>query len=109
VSRREFIALLRGAAVAWPYSVIGSINRLKANNWSFVGWPATDPTGLGRFGGFSQGLQELGWAEGRNVSFEVPHVVAGADQSSALAASLLAAKLDVFVVTSAGLADVAHR
>jgi len=47
--------------------------------------------------------------EGRNVSFEVRHVVGGADQPSALAASLVAAKVDVFVVTSAGLADVAHK
>jgi putative ABC transport system substrate-binding protein len=47
--------------------------------------------------------------DGKNVSFEIRHAVGEPDQPSALAASLVAANVDVIVVTSAGLADVGRK
>jgi putative ABC transport system substrate-binding protein len=66
--RREFIALLGGAAATWPLTalaqqrppmpVIGYLNGASA---------AQFPQSLA---GFHKGLSETGYSEGRNVAFE---------------------------------------
>src|SRR5262245_61590185 len=107
--RREFIALLGGPAIAWPLSVIAQSPDRKRRIGVLWGFAATDPVWSLRFGAFSQALQKLGWAEGRNVEFEIRHAVGKPDQLPALAVDLVAAKVDVIVTNSAGLADLAHR
>jgi putative ABC transport system substrate-binding protein len=106
--RREFIALAGGAAV-WPLSVVAQSLDQKRKIGVLWGLAATDPAWSQRFGAFSQALQELGWVEGRNVAFEIRHAVGKPDELPALAADVVAAKVDVIVVNSAGLADLAHR
>jgi hypothetical protein len=109
VRRRDFIIQLGGAAVAWPRSPIAQSTNRKRRIGVLWGLAATDPLWLERFGAFSQSLQDLGWSEGMNVSFEIRHAVEEPDQPSAQAASLVAANVDVIVVTSAGLADVCRK
>ena len=68
--RRDFIAALGGAAAAWPLAAraqpaermrrIGVLNSL----------PADDPEAQARHAAFLQGLQEFGWAVGRNVRID---------------------------------------
>lgn len=106
--RREFIALLSGPAIAWPLSVVAQSPDRKRKIGVLWGLTATDPEWSQRFGAFSQALQELGWAEGRNVGFEIRHAVGKRDELPALAADLVAAKVDVIVVNTAGLANLAH-
>jgi putative tryptophan/tyrosine transport system substrate-binding protein len=107
--RREFIIRLGGVALVWPRSLIAQSTDRPHRIGVLWGWAATDPLWQERFGAFTQGLQELGWVEGKNVSFEIRHAVGEPDQPSALAASLVAANVDVIVVSSAGLADVARK
>src|SRR5262249_17825376 len=107
--RRDFIIRLGGVALVWPRSLIAQSTDRPRRIGVLWGWAATDPLWLERFGAFTQGLQELGWVEGKNVSFEIRHAVGEPDQPSALAASLVAANVDVIVVSSAGLADVARK
>ena len=109
MTRREFVALLSGSAIAWPLSVVAQSPDRKRKIGILWGLRATDPAWSSRFSALSQALQELGWTEGRNVAFEVRHAVGKPDELRALAADVVAARVDVIVVNSAGLADLVHR
>jgi putative ABC transport system substrate-binding protein len=65
--RREFISLIGGAVTAWPFAAWGKMRRIGVlmNN------AADDPEAQSRLAGFLQGLQEAGWAVGRNVAIDV--------------------------------------
>jgi ABC-type uncharacterized transport system substrate-binding protein len=67
--RREFIGLL-GGVVACPLAARAQqsdgIRRVAA----LMSVAAGDPEGKARFAAFQQGLQQLGWIDGRNVRIE---------------------------------------
>jgi putative tryptophan/tyrosine transport system substrate-binding protein len=70
MQRREFIMLVGGAVAAWPRSV-GAQQRARMRRVGFlIGLPADDPEGQARITAFVQGLQELGWTDGRNIRME---------------------------------------
>ena len=102
MNRRDAIKLLGGAAVAWPCSLIAQSTDRKRRIGVLWGWAATDPIWLEHFGAFTQALQELGYADAKNISFEIRHAIGEPDQPFALVASLVTANVDVIVVTSAG-------
>ena len=59
--RREFIALLGGAAVAWPVAAQAQQERERVRRIGIFSPVAADsPEGRGRLTAFLQGLQELG-------------------------------------------------
>jgi putative ABC transport system substrate-binding protein len=55
--RREFVKLLGGTAAAWRIGVL-------------MAFAASDPQGQVRVAAFREGLQKLGWAEGRNIRID---------------------------------------
>ena len=61
------------------------------------GLAADDPEGQARLAGFLQGLQELGWTDGRNVRFDYRWGATDADRSRTFAAELVALAPDVIV------------
>src|SRR5215831_15578335 len=64
LKRREFITLLGGAAVAWPLVA-------HAQQPAIIGWlRAGRPAPADRLAAFRQGLNDLGYIEGRNVAVE---------------------------------------
>jgi putative ABC transport system substrate-binding protein len=68
VKRREFMALLGGAA-AWPIAA-GAQSALLRRVGIFMDLSEQDPEGQARVAAFRKGLQDLGWMEGRNVRFD---------------------------------------
>jgi putative ABC transport system substrate-binding protein len=48
----------------------------------------------------NEALRELGWVEGRNISFETRHTEGQRERSPALAKELVAAKVDIFVAVA---------
>src|SRR3974390_204550 len=68
--RREFISLVGGAAV-WPLAAgaqqPGDMRRIGV----LMNIASDDPEALGRITAFVQGLQQLGWTDGRNVRIDV--------------------------------------
>ena len=68
--RREFIRLLGGAAAAWPLAARAQQGERVRRIGVLMTGPADDREGLSRLTGFMQGLQELGWTEGRNLRIE---------------------------------------
>src|SRR5262245_50714830 len=68
--RREFITLLGGAA-AWPFAARAQQSeRVRRVGVLAFGTAANDPDLQARMAAFTQGLQQLGWTDGRNVQVE---------------------------------------
>jgi len=71
VKRREFITLLGGAAAAWPLAARAQQGeRMRRIGVLIAGLSEKDSEGQLRMAAFRQGLQNLGWVEGRNVHIE---------------------------------------
>jgi hypothetical protein len=69
--RREFIALVGGAAAAWPLMARAQQPERMRRIGMLMNRVADDPEAEARLKAFVQGLQQLGWAEGRNVRMDV--------------------------------------
>src|SRR5262245_7613965 len=94
--RREVIALLGGAAVAWPLATWAQQARklLPTIGYLSGGGPAQNVLWLAAF---TQRLHELGWIEGRTVELEYRWGEARMERVSAFAAELVRLKVDVIV------------
>ena len=103
--RREFITLLGGAAVAWPLAARAQQADRMRRVGVLVSRIADDPEEQARLAAFVQGLQELGWTEGRNVRIDYRWAAGDADRSRTYAAELVALAPDVIV--AAGSQSVA--
>ena len=70
MKRREFFTLLGGAAAAWPLVARGQqVDRVRRVG-IFMDLAEQDAEGQTRVAAFRNGLQDLGWTEGRNVKFD---------------------------------------
>jgi putative tryptophan/tyrosine transport system substrate-binding protein len=68
MKRREFISLLGGAA-AWPLDAHAQMKQMRRIG-VLMGLVAGDPEAQSRVVAFENGLRELGWVKGRNLSIE---------------------------------------
>jgi len=68
--RRDFITLLGGAAVAWPITARAQQGQRVRRIGAVMNLAAEDPVSIARAKAFAQGLQVLGWIDGRNVQVE---------------------------------------
>src|SRR5262245_22182344 len=96
--RREFITPLAGAA-AWPlvtYAQTEQMRRIAV----LMHTPPDDPDGQARFAAFLQGLQEAGWAVGRNVRVDTRWAAGDVDRFRSYASELLRLSPDVILASS---------
>jgi len=107
VKRREFISGVGAAFVLSTIARAQPFDRLRKIGILF-GLGASDPEWSKRFAAFKQRLHKFGWVEGKNISFEIRYAVGNPDQLPNMAADLVEAKVDVILVSSAGLAAIAH-
>jgi putative ABC transport system substrate-binding protein len=77
--RREFITLLGGAA-AWPLAARAQQPERMRRIGVLMSLAPDDPDGRARNVAFLQGLQQLGWTDGRNV--QIDHRWGGGDADS---------------------------
>ena len=106
--RREFIALLGGAAVAWPLAARAQ-QRAKLPTIGFLGaGSGSDSVWKDWTAAFVQRLRELGWIEGRTVLIEYRWGEGRADRYADLAAEFAGLKVDV-IVTSGSAAMAVKR
>src|SRR5512132_4089626 len=70
LKRRDFIALLGGAAVAWPLAALAQQSERVRRIGVLMSGSADDPDALAQISAFAQGLQERGWSVGGNVRID---------------------------------------
>jgi len=99
--RREFVALLGGVAAAWPLAARAQQPEQMRRIGVLTNLVADDPEAQARVGAFLQGLQELGWAVGRNMRIEYRWGAGDADRTRGYAAELVALAPDVILTSGA--------
>src|SRR5262245_20417669 len=97
VGRREFIAGLSGAAVAWPLAARAQQKRLPV-----IGFlnSASAGTYISLVRAWHQGLNETSFVEGRNVTIEYRWAMGQYDRLPALVSELVRLPLAVLAATS---------
>jgi putative ABC transport system substrate-binding protein len=98
MKRRQFIALVGGAATAWPLVARAKSERVRRVG-AFMG-VADDSEGQSRLAIFRRTLQSLGWSEGRNIRFDIRWIPRDAAQARAVATELVSLKPDLIFATS---------
>jgi len=67
--RRDFIKVIGGAAAIWP--VAARAQQAERRIGVMMGYAGTDPAAQAQVAGLRQGLQKLGWEEGRNIRIDL--------------------------------------
>jgi putative ABC transport system substrate-binding protein len=70
MKRREFITVLGGAAAGWPLTARAQQRERMRRVGVLMSSAADDPEAPTRVTAIAQGLQELGWTVGRNLSID---------------------------------------
>ena len=97
IRRREFITLVGGAAAAWPLAARAQQPERMRRIGVLAPLAADDSQAQARNAAFLQGLQQLGWTVGRNVTIDFRWVAGNADNARRFATELLALGPDVIL------------
>ena len=68
--RRDFIAGA-SASAAWPFAASGQQAQPVRRVGVLMAPAADDPDGQARLAAFQEGMQQLGWVDGRNVRLDI--------------------------------------
>ena len=103
MKRREFILLLGGSVAGWPLVVRAQQPERLRRIGVLMASAADDTESQARIAGLLQGLQQLGWADGRNVRIDIRWATTNPDDIRRHAAELVAIAPDVVVAASGTL------
>jgi putative ABC transport system substrate-binding protein len=94
--RREFITLLGGAAVALPAWAQDRVRRIGV----LMAFAENDREGLVRVAAFQEGLEKLGWVEGRNIRIDMRWATADVESIRRAAKDLVTLRPDLILSNS---------
>jgi putative ABC transport system substrate-binding protein len=106
VRRREFIALLGGAGVAWPLAARGQQSGMPVVGYLEAGLPEALPH---RLAAFRKGLSETGYVEGQNVAIEYRWAQDQYDRLPELAADLVRRRVAVIATPGSAQGSLAAQ
>jgi putative ABC transport system substrate-binding protein len=97
MGRREFVALLGGAAVAWPLSARAQ----QAEKLPTIGFLGASPSiESQRVAAFVQRLRELAWVDGRNLVIEYRWAEGSTERFVEITTEFVRRKIDVIVTVT---------
>jgi putative ABC transport system substrate-binding protein len=97
VRRREFITLLGCAATAWPLAAGAQRPSGMRRIGVLMAFAESDPEAQAWVAAFRDGLQKLGWAEGRNIRIDTRWAALGAEAMQRFAQELVALQPDLIL------------
>jgi putative ABC transport system substrate-binding protein len=97
IGRRELLVALGGAAIAWPLAAGAQQPDRVRRIGVLLSLEESDAEGKAQLSGFTQGLAELGWIEGRNLRMEVRRGGGDVDRIRTFAKDLVALQPDLIV------------
>jgi putative tryptophan/tyrosine transport system substrate-binding protein len=107
--RRDFTILLGGAAAAWPLAARAQQLQRMRRIGVLVAYAKGDPEIEARLAAFREGLEQLGWSDGRNIHIDTRFAPAGAGQEQSRTHELVALKPDVIFAHSPQVVAVLRR
>jgi putative ABC transport system substrate-binding protein len=106
--RRDFISLLGGAVAAWPLASRAQRAERVRRVGVLIAFPEDDPFARAYVTAFAQGLEQLGWINGRNIRIDYRFAAGDPALFKAYATELVSVTPDV-ILASTGPALVALR
>src|SRR5436190_2170793 len=100
IGRREFITLLGGAAAARPLAARAQQGERVRRVGILMAGAGTDPVEQARLAAFLDGLQQLGWTDGRNVRIDSRWPAGDAERTRTYAAELVGLAPDVILASA---------
>jgi putative ABC transport system substrate-binding protein len=97
IDRREFLALIGGAAAAWPLAARAQQPERMRRIGMLMSQAANDMEGQARVASFLQGLQGLGWSIGRNARIDVRWSAGNAEDVRKYAAELVVLQSEIIL------------
>jgi putative ABC transport system substrate-binding protein len=97
--RRDFVSLLGTAAAAWPLAARAQQQERMRRIGVLMGGAGRDPIEQARLAAFLDGLQQLGWTDGRNVRIDTRWPAGDADRGT-YAAELVGLAPDVILASA---------
>ncbi len=101
VGRRQFVSALAGVAATWPLAARAQQPSVMRRIGVLNGTGVDDTQGQADVAAFLQGLQQLGWTEGRNVHIETRWAAGNLANLRKYAAELVALAPDVILAGGA--------
>ena len=98
--RREFITLLGGAAAAWPLAARSQQGERMRRIGVLVPFPESEPVAQARVAAFREGLQKLGWTEGRTIRIDTRWGALDAEAMQRFAKELVGLQPDLILSQS---------
>ena len=108
MKRRKFITLLGGAAAAWPLAARAQRNE-QARRIGVMMSIADDHEGQRRLGALREGLEKLGWSEGKNIRIEVHWSVSDIERARTVARELIGRAPDLILTSGTPAAAALHQ
>jgi putative tryptophan/tyrosine transport system substrate-binding protein len=97
--RREFITLVGGAAT-WPLAARAEKNDGVRRVGVIMGFAENDEVWQAYLASFRQGLQELGWTDGRNIRFDYRFTGDNEERMRAMAEEVVGLRPDVIFLST---------
>ena len=97
MKRREFITLIGGAAATWPLAARAQQTERMRQLGVLMAHAESDPEGQANVAAFREGLQKLGWMEGRNLRIDTRWAAANVELIQRFAKELVALQPDLIL------------
>jgi len=103
IGRRKFLATLGGAAAAWPFAARAQQGERMRRIGVLMPGDADNPDNQARLAAFLQGLQQFGWAVGRNLRIDLRWAAGEVDRNRQYAEELVGLAPDVILAAASGV------